>query len=57
MQPKVNVASQTAHAIQNPHEQTAFDRQIEATDAAIDREVYTLYSLTPEEIRLVEQSP
>ncbi len=43
-----------------PQEQTALDRQIESTDAQIDRLVYELYGLTEDEIRLVEgaaQSP
>ncbi|MDP1591875.1 MAG: TaqI-like C-terminal specificity domain-containing protein, partial [Prosthecobacter sp.] len=43
-------------AAKTPHEQTALDRQIGATDALIDREVYALYGLTPEEIALVEGS-
>lgn len=37
-----------------PHEQTALDRQITATDKQIDQEVYALYGLTQEEIELVE---
>jgi type I restriction-modification system DNA methylase subunit len=37
-----------------PHEQTALDRQISATDRQIDRLVYDLYGLTEEEIALVE---
>lgn len=37
-----------------PHEQTALDRQIAATDKQIDQEVYALYGLTAEEIDLVE---
>jgi hypothetical protein len=37
-----------------PHEQTALDRQLPATDAEIDREVYSLYGLTDDEIALVE---
>jgi hypothetical protein len=41
-------------AAKTPHEQTALDRQITATDARIDRLVYDLYGLTEEEIRLVE---
>jgi hypothetical protein len=43
-------------ATRTPHEQTVLDRQIGATDALIDREVYALYDLTPEEIALVEGS-
>ena len=41
-------------ALRTPHEQTALDRQISATDAQIDRLVYDLYGLTEEEIALVE---
>lgn len=41
-------------AAKTPHEQASLDRQIGATDALIDREVYILYNLTPEEIALVE---
>jgi len=37
-----------------PHEQTALQRQIEATDRQIDALVYELYSLTEEEIEIVE---
>jgi hypothetical protein len=35
-------------------EKTQLSRQIEATDAAIDKQVYELYGLTPEEIAIVE---
>ena len=41
-------------AVKTPHEQTALDRQISATDAQIDRLVYDLYGLTEDEIKLVE---
>ena len=37
-----------------PHEQTALQRHIEATDRQIDALVYELYGLTEEEIRIVE---
>ena len=37
-----------------PHEQTALQRQIEATDEQIDALVYELYGLTEEEIKIVE---
>lgn len=37
-----------------PHEKTALDRQIAATDKQIDQEVYALYGLTKEEIEFVE---
>ncbi len=38
-----------------PHEQTALQRRIEATDREIDTLVYELYGLTEEEIRIVEE--
>jgi type I restriction-modification system DNA methylase subunit len=37
-----------------PHEQTALERQIAATDTQIDQLVYALYGLTEEEIKIVE---
>ena len=40
-----------------PHEQTALQRQIEATDRQIDALVYELYALTEEEIEIVEGGP
>ena len=40
--------------MKSPHEQTAVDRQITATDHQMDRLVYKLYELTEEEIKLVE---
>jgi hypothetical protein len=36
------------------HEKTLLFRQVEATDAAIDKLVYKLYGLTKEEIKIVE---
>jgi len=39
-----------------PHEKTALERQIEATDGQIDALVYELYELTEEVIRTVEES-
>lgn len=36
------------------HDRTLLQRQIEATDAAIDALVYELYRLTEEEIKIVE---
>jgi hypothetical protein len=36
-----------------PHEQESIQRQIAATDKAIDALVYELYGLTEEEIRIV----
>ncbi len=43
-----------AAAAKSPDAQTRLQRDIKATDAAIDRLVYELYELTPEEITLVE---
>jgi hypothetical protein len=37
-----------------PHETEPLERQIEATDRAIDALVYELYGLTEEEIKIVE---
>jgi predicted type IV restriction endonuclease len=37
------------------HEQTLIQRQIDATDQQIDKLVYELYELTPEEIAIVEK--
>ncbi|MBU1743771.1 MAG: Eco57I restriction-modification methylase domain-containing protein [Proteobacteria bacterium] len=42
-------------AARTDHEQTNLKRQIDATDSRIDRLVYDLYSLTEEEIRIVEE--
>jgi hypothetical protein len=39
-----------------PHEQTALERQIAATDAQIDRLIYDLYGLTEDEIKIVEKA-
>ena len=36
------------------HEKTLLQRQIDATDASIDKQVYELYGLTEEEIAVVE---
>lgn len=36
------------------HEKTLLQRQVEATDASIDKLVYELYGLTAEEIAIVE---
>lgn len=43
-------------AAKSPDAQTRLEREIRATDAAIDRLVYQLYDLTDEEIALVEQA-
>jgi hypothetical protein len=37
-----------------PQEQERLQREIESTDAQIDRLVYELYGLTGEEIKIVE---
>jgi len=41
-------------AERNPQVKTVLQRQIEATDAQIDRLVYELYGLSEEEIAIVE---
>lgn len=38
------------------HERTSIQRQIDATDARIDRLVYELYGLYEEEIAIVEEA-
>jgi len=38
------------------HEKTLLQRQIDATDKQIDKLVYELYDLTPEEIAIVERA-
>jgi type I restriction-modification system DNA methylase subunit len=43
-------------AAKTPHEKTALQNQIDATDRQIDRLVYELYGLTDEEIRIVEDT-
>lgn len=40
----------------NPQQQQAFQRQINATDQQIDQLVYKLYSLTEEEIKIIEEA-
>ncbi|HZZ27291.1 MAG TPA: TaqI-like C-terminal specificity domain-containing protein [Pirellulales bacterium] len=42
--------------VKGDHEKTALQRQIDATDQQIDQLAYQLYDLTPDEIRLVEES-
>lgn len=39
------------------HEQTLLQRQIDATDRQIDKLVYELYGLIPEEIAIVKGAP
>jgi hypothetical protein len=46
--------NQALSAARTPPEKTSLERQITATDAQIDRLVYELYDLTPEEIKIVE---
>jgi type I restriction-modification system DNA methylase subunit len=43
-------------AVRTDHEKTALQRQIDATDAEIDKMVYQLYGLTEDEIKIVENS-
>jgi hypothetical protein len=47
----LNKRLQDAHL---DHEKTLLQRQIDATDASIDKQVYELYGLTEEEIAVVE---
>jgi hypothetical protein len=47
----INLNKQSART---PQEQKSIIREIEATDAEIDRLVYELYGLTEEEIKIVE---
>jgi len=42
------------HETSTPHERTALQRRIEATDGQIDALVYEIYGLTEEEIKIVE---
>ena len=42
-------------AAKSPGDQTAIQRQIDATDMEIDKLIHELYGLTDEEIRLVEK--
>jgi len=41
--------------VKTPHEKTALQRQIEATDRQIDELVYELHELTEEEIKIIEE--
>ncbi len=43
-------------AAKTPSDQTAIQRQIDATDRQIDQLVYELYGLTADEIRIVEEA-
>ena len=38
------------------HDKTTLQRQLDATDAQIDRLVYDLYGLTDDEIKIVEET-
>ncbi len=42
-------------SVQTPHDRELIEREIAATDTAIDRLVYELYGLTDDEIRVVEE--
>ena len=44
------------HSANIASEKTMIQRQIDATDRQIDKLVYDLYGLTPEEIKIVEES-
>jgi len=47
---------QSLAAAQAPADKESHQRQITATDHQIDALVYGLYSLTPDEIKIVEQA-
>jgi len=47
---------QSLAAAQAPADKESLQRQITATDHQIDALVYGLYSLTPDEIKIVEQA-
>lgn len=50
------IALTASHAVaRTSHESISLQRQIDATDAQIDRLVYELYGLTEEEIGIVEE--
>jgi hypothetical protein len=49
-----SVIAQATVGSKNRHEQTLIQRRIDATDQQIDKLVYELYGLTPEEIAIVE---
>ena len=51
----LNLHKQLADAKTSP-DKTAIQRQIDATDHQIDQLVYDLYDLTPNEIKIIEQS-
>jgi hypothetical protein len=43
-------------AAKTQYARTNLQRQIDATDAQIDKLVYELYELTPDEIKIVEEA-
>jgi hypothetical protein len=43
-------------AASNPTDKTLYQRQIAATDRAIDRLVYGLYNLSEEEIKIIKEN-
>ena len=49
-----NTGTQCLAAAKSPDEKTRLDRDLQATDAEIDRLVYDLYGLTAAEIAIVE---
>jgi hypothetical protein len=49
--------NQQLAAAKSEAQKAVLHRQIDATDAEIDRLVYDLYGLTPEEIAIVESEP
>ena len=51
-----SIRSLTVAALIGPSDESAIQRQIDATDRQIDQLVYELYGLTDEEIRIVEEA-
>ncbi len=54
MAPEISDQQKQAAAGGTPPNNTAIQRQIDATDRQIDQLVYELYGLTDDEIRIVE---
>jgi hypothetical protein len=50
------VAPESLTGAETPSDNTAIQRQIDATDRQIDQLVYELYGLTDEEIKIVEEA-
>jgi hypothetical protein len=53
---KMHELKQREYAEQNPQAKKIISRQIDGIDNTIDKAVYKLYGLTPEEIEIIEKS-